>query len=169
MLRACQPLATDRDAQDGGVDDSSLTLRYATPLATGRCAYSSSFGKRGTEKYRTANVHLRPVAAHPPPPKAQASPATSRSSTFDGQRCPDTCLPFGIQVPGSVKVKKSHHVCMYAAREADQARSSQAQGTALPVGRSHSFHDDPAIGTRSFSFYLHGEASATLPSSNPPV
>lgn len=63
--------------------------------------------------------------------------------------------------------QKSHHVCLYAAREADQARSSQAQGTALPLGKSNSFHDGPAIATRPFSFYLHGEASATLPSSKP--
>lgn len=143
---------------------------YATIVATRLCACTFSFGQQGTEKYRNATF----TRGLPPHSQALALPTSSSCcSSSNSQQQPghkpivwDSSAWFGK----SLKGKKIATVSLFTqGRKADQARSSQAQGTALPLGKRNSLHDSPAMATLRFSFYLHGEATPTLPSSKTPL
>lgn len=96
--------------------------------------------------------------------------------SLNGQQQPATSPSFGIQslvLPNSKKRKEKKKAAMSslfsagAERRPGEKQTSARNG--IPIGKSSSFHDGSAMATRSFSFYLHGEEAATLPSSKPPV
>lgn len=147
---ACHPFAADRDARDGRCPrprpDATLlaTDQFHATLAPSPL---TSKGRRNTALPCVTWLVWRPVIVPSESPKAP-SLASLPPQLFEigSQRHRATSPRLGLKCLGSAKVKIRANISIFylhPGQKGHQARSGQAQGTALPLGRINSFHHSP--------------------------